>query len=127
MRFVNSLAIALLTGILNLPAGAGEKSETAKLVYEYVMEQVGEYGGLPEPKVMVACINWDAPTALGYNVRNVFVTYTGITSDRPIFAGKLAQDAKRRCKKWAKSEMIDCTCQRLDSNGKNVLKVPGGK
>ena len=88
------------------------------------MEKLKYYGPLNEPKVMVICVDWDAPSASGIHIRNAFTTYTSITSDAPIFAGELARDAKYRCKKWAKAENIDCTCQMLDSNGKNVLKVP---
>ena len=76
---------------------------------------------------MAICIDWDAQTESGIYIHNAFTTYTGITSDAPIFAGELARDAKYRCKQWAKSENIGCTCQMLDSNGKNVLKVPAGK
>ena len=72
-------------------------------------------------------IYWDAPTASGFNVYNAFSYPTGEGSDIPIFSGELAQSAKYDCKKWVKSENIDCTCQMLDSNGKNVLKVPPGE
>ena len=122
-KAILSVAVAL-TGVLGFAARAGEESGTASSIYEYVMERVGDYGQLNEPKVMAICIDWDAPNESGIYVHNVFVTYTGITSDRPIFAGDLARDAKHRCKKWAKSEKIDCTCQMMDKNGKNVLKVP---
>ena len=121
MRFVIALAVALIVANQASVVQADEKSDQ---IYDLVMEHVATYASLNEPKVMAICIDWDAPTVLGIHVHNVFVTYTGVTSDRPIFAGQLAQDVKRRCKKWAKSEKIDCTCQMMDKNGKNVLKVP---
>ena len=55
------------------------------------------------------------------------MSYTGESSDAPIFAGVLARNAKLGCKEWAKFENIDCTCEMLNSNGKNVLKVPSRK
>ncbi len=124
MRIVVALAVAPMAASLSLPAGADERSETAKWLYDAVMEGVQEYKQLEEPKVMAICIDWDASTESGINVHNAFITHTGISSDRPIFSTRLAADAKSRCKAWAKSEKIDCTCQMLDSNGKNVLEVP---
>ncbi len=106
---------------------ADERSETAIMVHEYVMERVESYGSLNEPKVMAICIGWDAPTESGIHVYNAFMYYTAEYSDVPIFSGELSRSAKIDCKKWAKSENIDCKCQTLDSNGKNVLKVPPRK
>ena len=88
------------------------------------MERVDYYGSLNEPKVMAACIDWEASNASGIYVHNVFSTYTSMGTDVPVFLSELARDAEFRCKQWTKSEKIDCTCQMLDSNGKNVLKVP---
>ena len=103
---------------------ADERSEIADKVYEYVMERVKSYASISRTKAMFICIDWDAPTASGFNVYNAFGYVTDEGSDIPIFTGELAQSAKYDCKKWVKSEKIDCTCQRLDSDGKNVLKVP---
>ncbi len=127
MRIAIALAVALMAASHASLVQAGKRPEVAVRVYEYVMEHVDYYGSLNEPKVMAICVDWDAQTESGIQIHNAFTTYTGITSDRPIFAGELARDAKRRCKAWAKSENIDCTCQMLDSNGTNVLKVPPRK
>ena len=81
------------------------------------------YELLNEPKVMASCIDWNASNESGVYVHNVFTYYTGITSDRPIFSSELARSAMTWCKKWKKAEKIDCTCQMLDKNGKNVLKA----
>ncbi len=124
MRIVIAMAIALMAASHSLPAGADERSETADKVYEYVMERMKFYASINQTKAMVICIDWDAPTASGINVYNAFSYRTGEGSDIPIFTSKLAQSAKYECKKWVKSEKIDCTCKMLDSNGKNVLKVP---
>ncbi len=124
MRIVIALAVALMAANHASLVQAGERPDLAVRLHDYVMERVDSYGQLNEPKVMAICIDWDAATELGIYVHNVFVTYTGITSDRPIFPTQLAADAKLRCNRWAESEKIDCTCQMLDSNGKNVLKVP---
>ncbi len=124
MRIVIALAVALMAANHVSLLRADERSEIADRVYDFVMEQVQVYGSLTEPKVMAICIDWDASTESGINVHNAFITHTGISSDRPIFSTSLAVDAKSRCKAWAKSEKIDCTCQMLDSNGKNVLEVP---
>ncbi len=127
MRIAIALAVALIAASHAPLVQAGERSDVAGRVYEYVMERVEAYGSLNEPKVMAICIDWDAPTASGINVHNAFMYYTGESSDRPIFQTRLAAGAKRICKQWAKSEKIDCTCQMLDSNGVNVLEVPAGK
>ncbi len=124
MRIVIALAVALMAANHASLVQAGERPDTAKWIYDLVMDWVEDYGSLNDPKVMAICIDWDASTESGIYVHNAFIHYTGITSDIPVFAGKLAQDAKYRCRKWAKPEKIDCTCQMLDSNGNNVLKVP---
>ena len=77
---------------------------------------------LNEPKVMAACIDWNASNEFGVYVHNVFSYYTGMTSDIPIFASELGHGAMTWCKDWRKDEKVDCTCQMLDKNGKNVLK-----
>ena len=124
MRIVISLAIALIAANHVSLVQADERSEVADSVYEYVMERMKSYASINQTKAMVICIDWDAPTVSGIHVYQAFSYRTGEGSDAPIFTGKLAQNAKYECKKWAKSENIDCTCQRLDSDGKNVLKVP---
>ncbi len=124
MRIVIALAVALMAASQFSLVQADERSEIADKVYEYVMERMEAYGSLREPKVMAICVDWDAPTASGINVQNAFVTYTAESSDKPIFPTSLAANAKHRCKQWAKSEKIGCTCQMLDLNGTNVLKVP---
>ena len=127
MRIVIALAIALMAANHVSLVQADERSETGDKVYEYVMERATFYASINRSKVMAACIDWDSPNEWGIYLHNVFTTYTSPNSDIPIFTGELARDAKHRCKQWAKSENIDCTCQRLDSNGKNVLKVPARK
>ncbi len=127
MRIAIALAVAPIAASHAPLVQAGERSGTANLIYDYVMEQVEAYGPLNEPKVMAICIDWDAPTASGIKLHNAFMYYTGESSDRPIFQTRLAAAAKRSCKQWAKAEKIDCTCQMLDSNGVNVLDVPAGK
>ena len=127
MRIAIALAVALMAASHVSHAQAGERPEIADRIYEYVMGLADYYELLNEPKVMAICIDWDAPNKSGINIHNAFTTYTAIASNGPIFPAKLARDAKLRCNRWAKSENIDCTCQTLDSNGKNVLKVPAGK
>ena len=127
MRIVIALAVALMAANHASLVQAGERPDLAVRLHDYVMERVDSYGQLNEPKVMAVCVDWNASNESGIYVHNVFIHYTGITSDRPIFAGELARAAKDRCKKWAKSEAIDCTCTMLDSNSKNVLKVPTAK
>ena len=127
MRMVFALVLGLMAAGNNALAQADEKSQTADRVYDYVMEKVSSYGSLNDPKVMMVCIDWDAQTDSGIYVHNAFTTYTASYSDGPIFVSELARDAKMRCKKWAESEKIDCTCQALDKNGKNVLDVPPRK
>jgi hypothetical protein len=125
MRIVIAMAVALMVASHSLPAGADERSDRAKWLYDLVMDRVGgSYGSLNEPKVMAICIDWEALTESGIYVHNVFSTYTSMGTDVPVFLSKLARDAEFRCKQWAKSEKIDCTCQMLDSNGKNVLSPP---
>ncbi len=127
MRIAIAVAVALMAANHVSLVQAGERSDRETEIYDLVMDWVGDYGQLNEPKVMAICIDWDAPTASGFRIHNAFTTYTGITSDRPIFASELARNSKSRCKSWAKAENIDCTCQMLDSNGQNVLKVPARK
>ena len=127
MRIAIALAVALMAASHVSHAQAGERPEIADRIYEYIMEQVDDYELLSEPKVLAICIDWEAPNETGIYVHNAFITYTGITSDRLFSPTRLATNAKLQCNRWAKSENIDCTCQTLDSNGKNVLKVPAGK
>ena len=120
--FIASL-LALMTAIHTLPAVAGGRSALEVEVYDYVMEQIDYYEMLNEPKVMAACIDWNAPNEFGVYVHNVFSYYTGINSDAPIFASELGHSAMTWCKDWRKAEKVDCTCQMLDKNGKNALKA----
>jgi hypothetical protein len=93
-------------------------------IHAWVMENFREYGELPKSKVLVACIEWNRTTPPPAFVHQVFATYSDPTSDRPIFLTQLASDARHRCKKWRKAKNIDCKCQVLDQNGKNMLKAP---
>ena len=127
MRIAIALAVALMAASHASHVQAGEGPEVVDGVYGYVMERVEVYWSLNEPKVMAICIDWDAPTASGFNVHNAFMYYTAEASDKPIFQTTLAANAKLSCKRWAKSEKIDCSCEMLDSNGTNVLKVPPRK
>jgi len=124
MRILIILAVALMTANHASLVQADEKSKTADGIYDFVMERVDHYGSIFETKAMAICIDWDAPTVSGIQIHQAFMHYTDPGSDGPIFVGKLAQSAKYNCKKWAKSENTDCTCQMLDKNGKNVLKAP---
>ena len=123
MRVFLASVFALTAALHTAPAVAGERTKLEVEVYEYVMEQVDYYELLNEPKVMASCIDWNAPNESGVYVHNVFTYYTGQSSDRPIFSSELARSAMTWCKKWKKAEKIDCTCQMLDKNGKNVLKA----
>ena len=122
MRIYLVSLLVLMTAIHTLAAVAGERSKREIEVYDYVMEQVDYYELLNEPKVMAACIDWNAPNEYGVHVHNAFTYYTGITSDAPIFSAELAHNAMTWCKDWRKAEKVDCICQMLDKNGKNVLK-----
>ena len=124
MRILITLAVAPMAANHVFLVQADERSDLADRVSEYVMERVDVYGPLNEPKLMAICIDWDASTASGISVHNAFMYYTAEASDKPIFQTTLAANAKLSCKRWTKSEKIDCTCQMLDSNGKNVLRVP---
>jgi hypothetical protein len=119
----------LITGILlwgsyGSVAHSDEKARLADGLYNYVMERYPEYATLPEPKVLAACIEWDRATQPPIFIHNVLVTYTDPGTDAQIFIGELKRDALLRCKRWASSENVDCTCQILDMNGKNALRIP---
>lgn len=119
------LGQATLLVALSLPAlPANAASALERQVYDDIMAKVTGYHGFREPKVMAACIDWDAPNFSGFRVAKVFITYTNEGSDVPVFIGRLAQDAKYRCKQWRKSEKVDCRCQMVDMNGKNVVEAP---
>ena len=124
MRILITLAVALIAANHVALVQADERSEIADRVYKNVMEWMQEYQQVRKTKAMAICIDWDAPTASGFRVHSAFGSYTAEQSGASIFPGKLAQKAKYSCKKWRKSENIDCTCQKLDNSGKNVLKVP---
>ena len=92
MRIIIAPAVALMAASHASPVQAGERPDRAKWIYDIVMDWVGDYGLLNEPKVMAICIDWDAQTESGIYIHNAFTTYTGINSDIPIFAGELARD-----------------------------------
>jgi hypothetical protein len=116
--------VALLLG-LQFPADtAVAQSDLPDKIHAWVIENYREYDELPKSKVLVACIEWNRATPPPAFVHQVFATYSDPNSDRPIFLEQLASDARQRCKKWRKAKKIDCKCQALDKDGKNVLKAP---
>ena len=120
--------MCLLVAVATLTPGfsaAGEVSARAQQVHSLVMEKVPAYQELNQPKVMAICINWHFLNAYGFYVHNLFVTYLSSMSDVQMFIGKLANDAKQKCKRWRKSADVDCSCTMLDMNGRNVLDDPG--
>ena len=119
-----AIIAGLILGSYGFVAHADEKANLADRIYNYLMEQLPDYGTLPEPKVMAVCIEWDRATAPPFYIHNVFATYTGQGTDKQIFIGVLQRDAELRCNRWASSENVDCTCQMLDKNGKNALRIP---
>ena len=114
-----AIIASLIFGSYGSIALSDEKADLADRIHSFVMERIPEYVASNESKVMAACIEWDEPY-----LHNVFSYRTDPNSDAPIFTSRLQQLAMLSCKRWAKSEKIDCTCQMLDKNGKNVLRVP---
>ncbi len=124
MHRVGISAVALLLGLAFPADRSVAQSGLPEKIHAWVMENYREYDELPESKVLVACIEWNRTTSPPTFVHRVFATYSHPNSDRPIFTSQLASDARHRCQKWRKAKKIDCKCQVLDKDGKNVLKAP---
>lgn len=124
MRQAVLCAAAVSLGLLAPGERAAAQSDLPDKVYDWVIQEFRAYRELPEPKVLVACVEWNRATPPPVFVHNVFATYSGPGSDRPIFLTQLESDALHRCQKWQKEKDTDCTCQALDRNGKNVLRAP---
>jgi len=123
MRIMRILAAALLSLAATVPAPAWAQADLADRIHDWVMGEVRQYESLNEPKVMAVCITWrDENNKV--SVENVFILYTGIASDGPVFAETLKRKSLHNCKSWRKSESIDCDCTMLDENGQNVLRLP---
>ena len=114
-----AIIVGLILGSYGSFALSDEKADFADRIHSFVMEKIPEYVAFNESKVMAVCIEWDEP-----NIHRVFSYRTDPHSDTPIFTSKLQQVAMLSCKRWASSENVDCTCQMLDKNGKNVLRIP---
>ncbi len=95
-------------------------------LHSEVMERYAAYKTFNEPKVLSACISDVASRSPRFRVHRVFAWSTAQTSDGLIFAGKLRSNAIQTCLGWSAAENIDCDCLMMDSNGKNVLALPGG-
>ena len=119
-----AIIAGLILGSYGFVAHADEKADLADSIYNYVMEKVPEYETLRESKVMTVCIEWDRPTPPSISIHQVFVTYEDPHTDIPVFINKLQQDALQKCERWASSKNANCTCQMLDKNGKNALRIP---
>lgn len=107
-----------------LDPALADKRTLADRIHASIMDRFPEYGRNQSMKVMVACIRWDSPTPPRIQVKGATYTYTDAGSDGQINPAELRHDALRRCRGWAARENIDCTCQAVDDNGKNVLRVP---
>jgi len=118
------VVVATVLSVTAALAESPEKKALADRIHAFVMERSAEYRRTHRTKAMVICIQWVSPTPPRIKIEGVFATRTGIGSDGPIFTPDLRRNAMRRCKAWAKKEGADCTCQRLDEDGKNVLRVP---
>ncbi len=114
-----AIIVGLILGSYGSFAFSDEKADLADRIHSFVMEKIPEYVAFNESKVMAACIEWDGP-----NIHQVFSYRTDPHSDASIFTSKLERSAMLSCTRWASSENVDCTCQMLDKNGKNALRIP---
>lgn len=102
----------------------GEKaSPVAQSVYRAVMDNYRIYPGLNEPKILSGCLSLVEDREPPLRIHQIFAWYTDVSSDAPVFAGELRRNAMQACRDWQRTEDVACTCQMIDINGKNVLKL----
>lgn len=110
---------------LALPgAGFADSSTWASELHAQAMSRANDYRIEGRSKVMAACISWPDAADGTPTLRGAAYAMTSIGSDVNMKAGSLRRTAQNRCLAWEAKNAVDCTCEFLDVNGKNVLQIP---
>ncbi|MBY8975021.1 hypothetical protein KHP62_04325 [Rhodobacteraceae bacterium NNCM2] len=118
------LILAASLGFLAMPqASIADSSQWASEIHQKAMAKSTDYRTEGRSKVMAACITWP-DTREGTPVLHGVAYATAAASGKDIGPGRLRNSAQNRCIGWEAKNNVDCTCEFLDVNGKNVLQVP---
>ena len=111
--------------VLALPVTAqADPSTWAASLHAEAMDRANSYRIETRSKVMAACIIWpDSPDGTP-EIKGVGYALTSTGSAVNVRTGVLHRNAQNRCIAWEAQNNVDCTCEFIDSNGKNVLQVP---
>ncbi|MEM9043191.1 MAG: hypothetical protein AAGC81_00740 [Pseudomonadota bacterium] len=101
-----------------------DPSTWAASLYAQAMERVNEYRIETRSKVMAACIRWPDSAEGTPEIKGVGYAVTEISSEVNVRTSTLRRNAQNRCIAWEANNNLDCTCEFLDVNGRNVLQVP---
>lgn len=122
MRFLRLIAATAILIVPNI--GSADPTTWASEIHANAMAKVNEYRIETRSKVMTACISWPDNPQNKPEVGGVAYAMTSKGSDINVSAGGLRRSAQNRCLAWEAKNNVDCTCEFLDVNGKNVLQIP---
>ena len=121
---LGALPAVLLAACQAATPQTGEQLALADRLHAAAMRGQPEYVAATNGKAMAACIDW--PTATGREPELVWTPWTYVSnfSDGGIPTPTLENDTLLRCRSTAAEQSWHCTCQTIDRNGRNVLRVP---
>ena len=99
------------------------RKDLAKLLHGAIAKNLTEYNKITRTKALAGCISWDP---LDVSLLTWYFT-TDWSDGGPyggVGLGELNRAAIYACDKARKKRNGECKCVRIDSNGRNALKVP---
>jgi len=100
--------------------------EIASALHDAILDQVSAYRDLKRKKALAACIDWGIGSGGYVDVYFTSAYYEDEYSERSsiITLTRLMNLALTDCERTRDGAKLDCLCQEVDRNGRNVLAVP---
>jgi len=135
MRRVTLLCLLPLAALLSACAGQGVREtpaqtplqgEIARALYDAILKQATAYRDLTRKKALAACIDWGIGSGGYVDVYFTSAYFEGEYSERAsaVTIARLINLALSDCECTRDVAKLDCLCQPVDRNGRNVLTVP---
>lgn len=100
--------------------------EIAQVLYAAILDQAPTYRALTRRKVLAACIDWGHGAGGYVDVYFTSAYYEAEYSERGAAAAlsRLMNLALADCERTRAEADLECQCQEVDHDGRNVLSVP---
>ena len=127
MRLLRLVPIASVLFLMacEAPAPTGEASNLAQKAHALALERADGYASNGFGKALSACITWPRTAEGAPKVEYAHYTYTEIGTDGQVPTSQLRDSTLQACKGVAARYDLDCACQIVDINGKNVVQAAG--